>query len=116
MATKRVTSKSAANAEKSAAGAVPARVAKPATPRVKSVKHSKAAVTEFLTSRTLDAPSSVADEAGIVTTGITLIEDPHTAISRIAYEFWAERGYQGGNPDDDWFRAEAEYRQRLAAL
>ena len=36
-------------------------------------------------------------------------------IAQIAYGYWVERGYQGGNQADDWFRAEAEYRQRAAS-
>jgi hypothetical protein len=29
-------------------------------------------------------------------------------ISRRAYSFWEARGYQGGTPEEDWFRAERE--------
>ena len=38
--------------------------------------------------------------------------DHHGAISRIAYSYWESRGYQGGSQEDDWLRAEHEYRQR----
>jgi hypothetical protein len=27
-------------------------------------------------------------------------------IARLAYSYWAARGYQGGSPEADWFRAE----------
>ena len=33
--------------------------------------------------------------------------------ARIAYLFWEARGYQGGSPDDDWFRAEQELHSKL---
>jgi hypothetical protein len=29
-------------------------------------------------------------------------------ISRRAYLYWEARGYQGGTPEEDWFRAERE--------
>jgi hypothetical protein len=33
-------------------------------------------------------------------------------IALLAYSFWASRGYQGGSPEEDWFRAEQEVRRR----
>ncbi len=33
-------------------------------------------------------------------------------IARIAYFMWEERGGQGGSSEEDWFRAEQEYRRR----
>jgi len=35
-------------------------------------------------------------------------------IERLAYSFWEARGYQGGSPEADWFRAEQELRERTA--
>jgi len=37
------------------------------------------------------------------------------AIARLAYFYWEERGCPNDSPDEDWFRAEAELRNRLAA-
>ena len=37
------------------------------------------------------------------------------AIARLAYFYWEERGYPNDSPDEDWFRAEAELRNRLVA-
>jgi hypothetical protein len=37
------------------------------------------------------------------------------AIGRLAYFYWEERGCPNDSPDEDWFRAEAELRNRLAA-
>jgi hypothetical protein len=37
------------------------------------------------------------------------------AIGRLAYFFWEERGCPNDSPDEDWFRAEAGLRNRLAA-
>ncbi len=33
-------------------------------------------------------------------------------IARIAYFMWEERGGQGGSSEEDWLRAEQEYRRR----
>ena len=37
------------------------------------------------------------------------------ATARLAYFYWEERGCPNDSPDEDWFRAEAELRNRLAA-
>jgi hypothetical protein len=37
------------------------------------------------------------------------------AIARLAYSYWEERGCPNDSPDEDWFRAETELRNRLAA-
>ena len=37
------------------------------------------------------------------------------AIARLAFSYWKERGCPNDSPDEDWFRAEAELRNRLAA-
>jgi hypothetical protein len=37
------------------------------------------------------------------------------AIARLAYFYWEARGCYNDSPDEDWFRAEAEFRNRLAA-
>lgn len=99
MATKQSASKKT-TVEKTTAGA--ARAAQPATSRVKTVKHSKASVAE---------PLAVMEPVALTT---ARAEEPQAAIARIAYGYWVERGYQGGSQADDWYRAEAEFRQRLS--
>ncbi|HET8548847.1 MAG TPA: DUF2934 domain-containing protein [Bryobacteraceae bacterium] len=32
----------------------------------------------------------------------------HDEIAKLAYSYWEARGYSGGPPEDDWFRAERE--------
>jgi hypothetical protein len=32
------------------------------------------------------------------------------AVARLAYFYWEARGCQNDSPDEDWFKAEAEYR------
>jgi hypothetical protein len=38
-------------------------------------------------------------------------EPSYEEIARLAYQLWEERGRESGNPEDDWFRAEAVLRQ-----
>jgi hypothetical protein len=33
-------------------------------------------------------------------------------IAALAYSYWEARGCQGGSPEEDWFRAERELRER----
>jgi hypothetical protein len=87
------------------AAAAPVRAAKPKTtrtspvvevaskPRVRTVKHSKAA-----------AP--VAESPAIVET-MTL--SAHDRIAKIAYGYWEARGFETGCPEQDWLRAEREF-------
>ena len=71
------------------------------TGRVTTVKHSKAAVVEVV--------SEVPPVQKI--TAISA-EAHHAAIAKIAYGYWQARGYQSGEPSEDWLRAEAEYRRQ----
>ena len=100
--------KKQATATESAAATAPARAAKPTTaaPRVSTVKHSKSTPAE---------PAASQMEALRVETP-QLRTDHHTEISRIAYGYWESRGYVGGSQEDDWLRAEQEYRRRLEQL
>jgi len=36
----------------------------------------------------------------------------HEQIALLAYSYWEARGRQGGSPEDDWLRAEREFRGR----
>lgn len=62
------------------------------TPRVKSVKHSKAAV------------------AAVTVAAVPA--NRHEEIAKIAYGYWEARSFQPGSPEQDWLRAEQEYLQR----
>ena len=97
-----------------ATGAATARVAKPRTPRVSTSKHSKAVSAEAVTVMSHQQPHEELEE--IIASLTTPAENPLEAISAIAYGYWEMRGGQGGDPLEDWVRAEEEYRRRLAAL
>lgn len=36
----------------------------------------------------------------------------HEEIATLAYLYWESRGFEGGSPEDDWFRAERELLSR----
>ena len=36
-------------------------------------------------------------------------------VATLAYSYWEARGYQPGNPEADWLKAESELRSRTAA-
>jgi len=42
-------------------------------------------------------------------------QDTHQQrIERLAYQLWQERGSPLGSPEDDWFRAENEFRREAS--
>ena len=43
----------------------------------------------------------------------TPLENAPESVALIAYGYWESRGFQGGDPLEDWLRAENEFRQRL---
>jgi hypothetical protein len=128
-----------ATVNESSAAAAPARAAKPKAPRVKSAKHTKTvpvessaahetnAAIETLPSAVLDStPNGLQVEAAVeqiesplfvsasaAATAPSVNGDPREEIARIAYGYWQARGCVGGDPIEDWVRAENEYRQRI---
>lgn len=78
----------------------PVRVA--VKPRVKTVKHSKAAA----------APVAGNDVETIEMETIemkTVTPSAHEQIAKIAYGYWEARGFQAGCQEQDWLRAEREF-------
>lgn len=93
------------------ASAVPAarkaRTAKsstPTAPRARAAKHSKAVVEESVP----PAAPITEVETPAVSHSATTRTVSREEIAKLAYSYWAARGYQGGNPHEDWTRAEAE--------
>lgn len=97
----------------SAIGTAAARVENLKPKRTTAAKHSKA--------KTAAAAASAAP----VTETVETVEEVEIAeiaevsydreeIAKIAYLYWEARGYQGGSPEEDWVRAEQEYKNRYA--
>ena len=42
---------------------------------------------------------------------VTAMTPSHEEIARLAQQYWAERGWQEGQAEQDWLRAERELRQ-----
>jgi hypothetical protein len=91
-----------------AAAAAPARAASPKTPRVKAAQHSKAVSSEPVVAQA--DPESVEPENSHIVS-----QNSDQVVAQIAYGYWESRGYQGGNPLEDWVRAEHEYNQLVAS-
>jgi hypothetical protein len=119
---------------KVSANAVPsARKARTTTsekaPGARAAKHSKAVVEEPLTAPSGAAPAVAAEPASapvaaqpevpVAVVPAPVIEMPvvevlapnvktvsSEEIAKLAYCYWADRGYQGGDPQEDWARAE----------
>ena len=56
-------------------------------------------------------------EPGLTTAETMLADDELSApvsdrIAELAYSYWEARGFQGGSPWEDWFRAEQELKRR----
>ena len=60
-------------------------------------------------------PVAVESNAAALASSVATETVSHEQIARLAYEYWEARGYQGGCPEDDWFRAEQELRGHAAA-
>ena len=71
-------------------------------PGARAAKHSKAVVEEHL-----GVPPVVSQPVAKKT--VTQEE-----IAKRAYSYWVSRGYQGGNPYEDWLRAESELKSSAA--
>lgn len=54
-------------------------------------------------------PTAVSEDTGPVVTDAN--ENHHHMIAEAAYFRAMARGFEGGNPDDDWYAAEAEIEQ-----
>ena len=70
--------------------------------------------------KTQEEQMQTARESGHRSDEATDLGNEHTtldqeAIARLAYFYWEERGCPNDSPDEDWLRAQAELRNRLAA-
>ncbi len=85
-------------------------------PVARAAKHSKAVVEEPLSAPSVAAPLFATPVVPALADAAPLASEPvaaapvksvaHEGIATRAYCYWADRGYQGGNPQEDWARAE----------
>ena len=57
------------------------------------------------------------DEPGLDPAELMLADDEVSAptqeqVAELAYSYWEARGFRGGSPWEDWFRAERELKRR----
>jgi hypothetical protein len=71
----------------------PKKRASAATPKASAATHKRA------TKKTVETALASAKPT---------LEISHTEIARVAYSFWEARGYQPGNPEEDWLCAERQ--------
>ena len=67
----------------------------------------------------MDSTKLLDDEPGIVPyetieTEEDLSYPSRAEISELAYSYWEERGFEGGDSVQDWLRAEDELKKRYA--
>jgi hypothetical protein len=72
--------------------------------------HVKAAQHAEPERETKTVESSVQVSAGAAASPAPVSESEE--IARLAYSYWEARGGQGGSPEEDWARAEQEFRTR----
>ena len=79
---------------------------------VANVLQAELPVEQIETSLFVSAP--VSDGAPSELAAAPASGDHREEIARLAYGYWQARGCFGGDPLEDWVRAENEYHQRLA--
>lgn len=94
--------------ELSASPAAPVR--RPAAPRTRSKR--PATPIETPAAETRQAETGAEPQPEIAR---PLASPSQDEIARLAYAYWADRGYQGGSPEEDWLRAEQELKFRATA-
>jgi hypothetical protein len=86
-----------------------------AAPLREKRKHSPAKRSpDALESTPVAAGTGVEPESNSVVTGNPDVTEfpPFDEIAKLAYSYWEARGGQGGQPEEDWLRAEQELRSR----
>jgi len=59
-------------------------------------------------------PRKTAAKKETPVTTITPTMPSREEIEKLAQQYWAQRGYQDGYAEQDWFRAEQELRQKAS--
>ena len=85
----------------------------PAGPARKTSIRKKPALAASAKSRTPRSRKALAAVKTARPTAVPAVLD-YEEVARLAYFYWESRGYQGGSPEEDWYRAEEELRKRSA--
>ena len=86
---------------------MPKRIAKSESPVAAGMPRTKRASATHSKKPSAQA-SSETMETSMETAAAPFATPEQEVVARLAYSYWEERGYAGGSPDDDWFRAEQE--------
>ncbi len=65
----------------------------------------------------MQATKLLDDEPGLAPAESMIADEELSAqagdrVAELAYSYWEARGFQGGSPWEDWFRAEQELKRR----
>jgi len=99
-------------AMKTAAGNRALPASKPRTPPTAKHRSAKPA-TVAPRAPALAMATAAGASAGASVAAEVYAGGAHQRIAELAYSYWLARGRQGGDQQDDWFRAEHELRSRL---
>lgn len=84
------------------------------TSHVKAAQHAEPVQeSEVLNSEVSEIDATIEVANGSESKSIAPISE-HEEIAKLAYFFWETRGRQIGSPEEDWLRAEQEYRRRAS--
>ncbi len=86
----------------------------PATPRKRGTKTTTAAAEAQAAARSQVAADPKPAMASQTATDHKLRAVSHDEIARLAHQYWTERGYRHGNPEEDWYRAEQDLRKKAS--
>ena len=79
------------------------------------VRRKSPAATTKRVSRAANVTEAPAPEIEAVAVTVSTAAPSSDEVAKLAYSFWADRGYQGGSPEEDWLRAEERSGARLGA-
>src|SRR5215831_968826 len=75
----------------------------------------RSSTTTRRTARTLPPAETTVEPAAKSTAEPENAVPSYQQVAALAYSYWEARGYQGGSPEQDWFRAEQELLSKRAS-
>ncbi|MSV30572.1 MAG: DUF2934 domain-containing protein [Bryobacterales bacterium] len=80
-------------------------------PKTAPAKRARNSSAKHSATPSVESAVSVMEEIALTSS----VGSEKDAVARLAYSFWEERGFQGGSPEEDWFRAETLVREKAIA-